>query len=213
MVYADLKRLVFCALTLLICPLTIVACVSAERFPQSWSPVSNDVRSTHCDDIVGIYENGGENGSGGDALLAIWLDPAINHWNSSERTRVEHELRSAQWVQLTFNRGVLEVSAIGVGIHRQWTYDYVCRNGRVHIPRGGDMSGDNVAVIGSDSIDLGRADNHLIVERHGGWLGVALLIPVVGYDRRWARFQIQEDQGPDVSIGSPANPAGEKRPL
>ena len=184
------------ALMLLVSLLTLVACVHVAHYPESWEAISPDARSTNCADIVGTYQNKGENADGRAVLLANWLDPTLNQWNTPERTRVAHELASAQRVELALTHVALQVTAIGAGTRRQWSYRYACRQGKVHIPRQGDMSGDNVALIGSDAIDLYRAKSHLVVNRHGAWAGVAMLIPVIGYDSAWARFSLEENTEP-----------------
>jgi hypothetical protein len=186
------------ALMLLACPLALVACVHVAHYPKSWEAISPDARPTNCADIAATYQNKGENEDGREVLLATWLDPTLNQWNTPERTRVEHQLASAQRIELTLTHVALQVAAIGAGTRRQWSYRYACRRGKVHIPRQGDMSGDNVALIGSDAIDLYRAKSHLVVNRHGAWVGVAMLIPVSGYDSTWARFPLKENTEPDA---------------
>ena len=191
MEHGDRSRLSIRALTLLMCPLTLTACIHLQRYPQSWESIARKDRHTECADVTGIYDNSGETTSGSQVPLAVWLDPTINHWNTPARTRVERELTSAQQVQLDVSRSQLQITAIGTGTRRQWSYRYACRRGKVHLARFGDLGGDNVALVGSDVLDLYRVKDHLVVNRHGVFAGVALLIPVAGYERTWTRFPVR----------------------
>jgi hypothetical protein len=210
----DGKGLAVSVLMLLVCPLTLIGCVSIEHYPASWDAISQEPKSSDCGGVAGAYKNTGEDKEARSILLATWLDPTLNHWRTPERDRLEHDLASALQMELGFTHGRLQITAIGPGVQREWSYRYKCRRGRIHIPRRGDMSGDNVAVVGSDVLELYRLKNYLVVNRHGAEAGVALLIPFAVYGSSWARFPAVEKQGPDLNgTGSPVLSAPDEGPL
>jgi hypothetical protein len=93
------------------------------------------------------------------------------------------DLFEAQTVDLELSKNeILTVRAIGHKTAHQWSYEkskgeFSCKEGMLSLPKGGNMSGDNVASFGSGADDLYVTDSHLIINSHGGTAGIILLIP------------------------------------
>jgi hypothetical protein len=171
----------------------VTACVHVEHRPASWENITPTTPSDDCASLAATYSNQGHKTDGSVVLLATWLHP-----RNAPTRGIDNDLIGAQTVTLELAGSTLTVKLNGPrGAFHQWAFDkskhqFACRDGVLRISQGGDKSGDNVAAVGSDAIDLYRMQNELVVNSHGGSAGIALIIPMAEYESVWARFQVQE---------------------
>jgi hypothetical protein len=170
----------------------LTACVHVERPPSSWGDFSPATTSGDCVSFPAIYDNKGNKSDGSVVLLATWL------YRRNAPTRgIDKDLINAETVTLERNGTLLTVKTNGpMGAYHQWSFDqskheFACRDGVLRISQGGDKSGQNIAAVGTDAIDLYRTQSELIVNGHGGSAGIALMIPMAEYGSTWARFPVQ----------------------
>jgi hypothetical protein len=110
---------------------------------------------------------------------------------------IDQDLFGAQTVTLEFDGALLTVKTYGaMDAYHQWSFDkkkheFACLNGVLRVSQGGDKSGQNIAAVGTDAIDLYRTQSDLIVNVHGGSAGLALMIPMAEYNSAWGRFPVQ----------------------
>jgi hypothetical protein len=170
----------------------VTACIHVEHPPASWGNITPATPSDDCVSLPAMYSNKGNKTDGSVVLLATWLHP-----RNAPTRGIDKDLIGAQTVTLELDGALLTVKTSGPGgAFHQWSFDkskheFACGNGVLRISQGGDKSGDNVAAVGSDAIDLYRTQNELIVNSHGGSAGIALVIPFVEYGSGWARFSVQ----------------------
>ena len=170
----------------------ISACVHIEHPPASWGDPTPQTLNDNCASFSASYSNKGNSSDGAVGTLSTWLFP-----RSSTTRGIDKDLFGAQTVTLEFEGALLTVKTFGaMGAYHQWSFDkskheFACLNGVLRISQGGDKSGQNIAAVGTDAIDLYRTPGDLIVNRHGGSAGVALMIPIADYNSIWARFPVQ----------------------
>jgi hypothetical protein len=139
-----------------------------------------------------MYSNKGNKPDGSVVLLALWLHP-----RNAPTRGIDKDLIGAQTVTLEFAGALLTVKTNGaMGAYHQWSFDgskheFACLHGVLRISQGGDKSGQNIAAVGTDAIDLYRTQSELIVNSHGSSAGIALLVPFAEYDSAWGRFPVQ----------------------
>ena len=170
----------------------MAACVHSEHPPASWGDLTLQTPSDNCASFPASYGNKGNRGDGSVVTLSTWLFPR----NSTTRG-IDKDLFGAETVTLEFDGARLTVKTFGaMGAYHQWSFDgskheFACLNGVLRISQGGDKSGQNIAAVGTDAIDLYRTPGELIVNGHGGSAGLALMIPMTEYNSAWARFPVQ----------------------
>ena len=170
----------------------MAACVHIEHPPASWGDLTPRTPSDNCASFPASYGNKGNRDDGSVVTLSTWLFPR----NSTTRG-IDKDLFGAETVTLEFDGALLTVKTFGaMGAYHQWSFDgskheFACMNGVLRISQGGDKSGQNIAAVGTDAIDLYRTPGELIVNGHGGSAGVALMIPMAEYNSAWARFPVQ----------------------
>jgi hypothetical protein len=170
----------------------VTACIQVEHPPASWGNITPAAPSDDCVSLPATYGNEGNKTDGSIVLLALWLHP-----RNVPTRGIDKDLTEAQTVTLELDAALLTVKTSGLGgAFHQWSFDkskheFACRNGVLRISQGGDKSGQNVAAVGTDAIDLYRTQNELIVNSHGGSAGIALVIPMAEYGSAWARFPVQ----------------------
>jgi hypothetical protein len=170
----------------------VTACVHVEHPPASWGNITPATTSDDCVSFRAMYSNRGIKPDGSVVLLATWLYP-----KNAPTRGIDKDLIGAQTVTLELDTALLTVTMNGPdGAFHRWSFDkskreIACRNGVLRVSQGGDLSGQNIAAIGTHDIDLFRRQGELIVNSHGGSAGVALLIPMAEYGSAWARFPAQ----------------------
>jgi hypothetical protein len=167
-------------------------CVHIERYPQSWGPAPTGAYSG-CAAVAATYANEGESSSGSRILLATWIEPH-QYKTTAEQTAYETDLIKAQTVQLRLTAKVLTIVANGENVHREWSFDstrheFECKRGAIRIRRF-EVANDIVFGVTKGSDDLFRVADHLVIRSHGGAVGFALIVPVVGYGTSWGRFTV-----------------------
>jgi hypothetical protein len=171
----------------------VTACIHVEHPPASWGNITA-VRSEDCASLAATYSNHGERSDGLPVLLATWLYP-----RKAPTRGIDQDLIGAETVTLELADTILTVTMNGPrGAFHQWSFDkskhqFACLDGGLRISQGGDKSGQNIAAVGSDAIDLSRTQNDLIVNGHGNEVGLALMIPMGDYHSVWARFPVQSN--------------------
>lgn len=126
-------------------------------------------------------------------FLATWLHPRTGLTQG-----IDSDLVNARTVTLELDGALLTLKTYGAaGAYHQWSFDkskreFSCQNGVLRISQGGDKSGQNVAAVGADAVDLYRTQSELFVNGRGGSAGIALIIPMAEYESVWARFPVQE---------------------
>jgi hypothetical protein len=134
----------------------------------------------------------GNKTDGSVVSLATWVHPRKGFSQG-----IDSDLVKAQTVTLELDGALLTLKAYGAaGAYHQWSFDkskreFACRNGVLRISQGGDKSGQNVAAVGTDVVDLYRTQGELFVNSHGGSAGIALMIPMAEYESGWARFPVE----------------------
>jgi hypothetical protein len=170
----------------------LTACIHVEQPPASLGNITPATPSDDCVSLSAMYSNKGNKTDGSIVLLALWLFP-----RNAPTRGIDRDLIGAQTVTLGLDGALLTLKTTGPrGAFHQWSFDkskheFACQNGVLHISQGGDKSGQNVAAVGSDAIDLYRTQDELIVNSHGGSAGIALMIPFADYGSAWARFRVQ----------------------
>jgi hypothetical protein len=170
----------------------VTACIHVEHPPASWGNITPAMRSEDCASVAATYSNHGERSDGLAVLLATWLYP-----RKAPTRGIDKDLIEAETVTLELADTTLIVTMNGPrGAFHRWSFDkskhqFACLDGGLRISQGGDKSGQNVAAVGSDAIDLYRMQNNLIVNSHGSEVGLALMIPMGDYHSVWARFPVQ----------------------
>jgi hypothetical protein len=170
----------------------VSACVHVEHPPASWGNFTPATRSDGCASLAATYSNRGERSDGLAVLLAAWLYP-----RRTPTRGIDKDLIEAETVTLEISGTILTVTMNGPrGAFHKWEFDgfkhqFACLDGRLRISQGGDKSGQNIAAVGPDAIDLYRTQSDLIVNSHGSEVGIALMIPMGGFHSVWARFAIQ----------------------
>jgi hypothetical protein len=179
-------------LTIALAAMCVAACIHVEHPPASWGNFTPAMRSEDCTSIAATYSNHGKRSDGLAVLLATWLYP-----RRAPTRGIDKDLIEAETVTLELAGTILTVTMNGPrGAFHRWSFDkskhqFACVDGGLRISQGGDKSGQNVAAVGSDAIDLYRTQNDLIVNSHGNEVGLALMIPVGDYHSVWARFTVQ----------------------
>jgi len=179
-------------LTVAFVAICLIACVHVEHPPASWGNFSPATPSDDCASFPATYSNKGNKTDDSSVFLATWLHP-----RNAPTRGIDKDLLDAQTVSLEFDGALLTVKTNGpMGAFHQWSFDksrreFTCRNGVLRISQGGDKSGQNVAAIGTDAVDLYRTQSELFVNGHGGSAGIALIIPMAEYESAWARFPVQ----------------------
>jgi hypothetical protein len=190
--YVTLKHRLAPRLAVVFGTICVTACVYVEHRPASWGNITPATPSDDCVSFPATYNNKGNKTDGSVVFLATWLHP-----RNAPTRGIDKDLLDAQTVSLEFDGALLTLKTNGLmGAFHQWSFDkskreFACRNGVLHISKGGDKSGQNVAAVGSDAIDLYRTQSELIVNSHGGSAGIALIIPMAEYGSAWARFPVQ----------------------
>lgn len=170
----------------------VTACVHVEHPPSSWGNITPAMQSEDCIPFSATYSNHGERSDGLAVLLATWLYP-----RKAPTRGIDKDLIEAETVTLELAGTILSVTMNGPrGAFRQWSFEkskhqLTCLDGGLRISQGGDRSGQNVAAVGSDAIDLYQRQDDLIVNSHGNEVGIALMIPMGDHYSVWARFPIQ----------------------
>jgi hypothetical protein len=176
----------------------VTACIHVEHPPASWGNFTPAMRSEDCASLAATYSNHGERSDGLAVLLATWLYP-----RKAPTRGIDKDLIEAETVTLELAGTILTVTMNGPrGAFHQWSFDeskhqFACVNGGLRISQGGDKSGQNVAAVGSDAIDLYRTQSDLIVNSHGSEVGIALMIPMGDSYSVWARFTVQKSGDAD----------------
>ena len=190
--------------------LLLLACVHIERPPASWGNVISNRLPIDCNSFEATYENRGNKPDGTVVLLALWLQKQ-GRWS----TMVDHEIQQsaidAHAVSIKLSARFLTIQLDSVGAFRRWDFDsskgeFSCQNGSVRILRGGDLSGDNVAAVGSKATDIYEAEGYLVLNSHSSSVGTALLIPMAEVGSAWGRFQISDS----ITTGPNQNPTPAK---
>ena len=170
----------------------VTACMDVQQPPASWGNITPAVRSEDCAFIGATYSNHGESSDGLEALLTTWLYP-----RNAPTRGIDKDLIGAQTVTLELDGALLTVKINGPeGAYHQWSFDkskheFGCRNGVLSISQGGDLSGQNVAAVGTDAIDLYRTQSELFINGHGSSAGIALMIPTAQHWSGWGRFHVE----------------------
>jgi hypothetical protein len=179
-------------LAIALAAICVTACIHVEHPPASWGNITPAMRSDDCASLAATYSNHGERSDGLGVLLATWLYP-----RKAPTRGIDKDLIEAETVTLELAGTILTVTMNGAGgaFHR-WSFDkskhqFACLGGVLRISQGGDKSGQNVAAVGSDAIDLYRMQDYLIVNSHGSEVGLALMIPMGDYHSGWGRFSVQ----------------------
>jgi hypothetical protein len=176
----------------------VTGCVHVEHPPASWGNFTSAQRSGDCASFAATYRNRGERSDGLSVLLATWLYP-----KSAPTRGIDSDLIGADTVTLELSQTSLGVKMNGPrGAFHEWNFDeskhqFACLDGRLRISQNGDKSGQNVAAIGSDVIELYRTQSDLIVNSHGSEVGIALMIPIADSHSVWARFAVQTNSPAD----------------
>jgi hypothetical protein len=170
----------------------VTACMDVQHPPASWGNITPAVQAEDCASLAATYGNHGERSDGLAVLLTGWLFP-----RNAPTRGIDKDLIGAQTVTLELDGALLTVKINGPeGAYHQWSYDkskheFGCRNGVLSIFQGGDLSGQNIAALGADSIDLYRTQGELFVNAHGSSAGIALMIPMAQHWSGWGRFQVE----------------------
>jgi hypothetical protein len=179
-------------LAIALAALCVTACIHVEHPPASWGNITPTMRSEDCASLAATYSNHGERSDGLAVLLATWLYP-----RKAPTRGIDKDLIEAESVTLELAGTILTVTMNGPrGAFHQWSFDeskhqFACLDGSLRILQGGDKSGQNIAAVGSDAIDLYRMQDELIVNSRGSEVGLALMIPMGDYHSVWARFTVQ----------------------
>ena len=167
------------------------ACVDVEYPPASWGNIAPATRSHDCVSVAATYSNKGTNTAGVEVHLASSLHP-----RNSPTRGIEGDIAEAQTVTLELDGSLLTVTINGSnGAYHQWSFDkskqeFGCRDGVLRISQDGDVGGQNVALVGADTIDLYRTQSELFVNHQGRSTGLALMIPVAERFSGWERFHV-----------------------
>lgn len=170
----------------------MTVCVHVEHPPASWGNITPTTPSDDCISVRATYNNRGNKPDGSVVLLATWLHP-----RNAPTRGIDKDLIDAQTVTLELDGSLLTVKTNGRGgAYHQWSFDkskreFGCRNGVLRISQGGDLSGQNVAAVGTDAIDLYRTQGELFVNSHGSSAGIALMIPMAQNWSGWGRFHVE----------------------
>jgi hypothetical protein len=190
--YVSLKHRLASHLAVVFGTICVTACVHVEHPPASWGNITPATPSDDCVSLSATYSNKGNKADGSVTFLATWLHPRNGFTQG-----IDSDLVKAQTVTLELDGALLTLKTYGVaGAYHQWSFDkskreFACRNGVLRISQGGDKSGQNVAAVGTDAVDLYRTQSELFVNSHGGSAGIALIIPMAEYESGWARFPVQ----------------------
>jgi hypothetical protein len=169
----------------------VTACVNVEYPPASWGNITPATQSDNCVSVAATYSNKGSTTTGVEVPLASALHP-----RNSPTRGIERDLTEAQTVTLELGGSLLVVKTNGPeGAYHEWSFDkskheFGCRDGVLRISQGGDVGGQNVALVGTDAIDLYRTQSELFVNHHGRSAGLALMIPVAEHFSGWERFHV-----------------------
>jgi hypothetical protein len=171
--------------------LCVTACVNVESPPASWGNITPATQSDNCVSVAATYSNKGNTTTGVEVRLASALHP-----RNSPTRGIDRDLIQAQTVTLELSGSLLMVKTNGPeGAYHEWSFDkskheFECRDGVLRISQGGDVGGQNVALVGTDAIDLYRTQSELFVNHHGKSAGLALMIPVAEHFSGWERFHV-----------------------
>jgi hypothetical protein len=128
----------------------VTACVHVEHPPASWGNITPATTSDDCVSFRATYSNRGKKPDGSLVLLATWLYP-----KNAPTRGIDKDLIGAQTVTLELDNALLTVTMNGPGgaFHR-WSFDkskreIACRNGVLSVSQGGDLSGQNIAAVGT----------------------------------------------------------------
>jgi len=174
-----------------------LGCVHIQSHPDSWRPEASKTSPEDCLNISGVYANAGEGPKGGPVKLANWLNLNTDHnpQHANENNALWHDLSDASSVELNLSEnGVLTIIAKGPIKSRTWSYEkskrqLECKNGILTVHFSGDGSGDGVAAFESNSLELQRVGNDLVVNRVENAFGFMLFIPAWGHESLWGRFK------------------------
>jgi hypothetical protein len=179
-------------LAIALAAMCVSACIHVEHPPASWGNITPATPSSDCASLAATYNNRGEGSDGLSVLLATWLYP-----RKAPTRGIDSDLTGAETVTLELSQTTLTVTMNGPrGTFHKWEFDkskhqFACLDGSLRISQGGDKSGQNIAAVGSDAIDLYRTQSDLIVNSHGSGVGIALMIPMGDSHSVWARFTVQ----------------------
>lgn len=181
--------------------LAVAGCVQIDKYPEEWGALDAGQPSDVCPKLSGIYGNAGEKPDGKRVYLATWLAESTGRTRQEgpqTRHRFWKDLFEAKSVELFITDGpTLQIKASGEGILQQWNVpkgQLQCKSGAITVDQTGSKSGDNVAAVGTGSLDLYRAGDRLVVNSTGTAAGVMLLVPFVVHGSSWARFSLIEER-------------------
>ncbi|CAG4884131.1 conserved protein of unknown function [Georgfuchsia toluolica] len=180
--------------------IAMCGCISVDKYPDKWGAAVAGTRSDICPKLSGVYENIGETADGQRAWLASRLSGITGRDKELQlqmRYQFWKDLSAAKVVQIhVADNQTLAIKVTGEGIEHEWTVPKTrveCKTNAITIHGDAVISGDNAVAVGTDSMDLYRSGNQLILNQSGGGVGVLLLVPVVGYSNHWSRFSLIEE--------------------
>jgi hypothetical protein len=186
------KRRLASNLVVAFAAICVTACMDVQHPPASWGNIAPAMQPEDCVPFSATYSNHGERSDGLAVLLATWLYP-----RKAPIRGIDKDLIEAETVTLELAGTILTVTMNGPrGAFHRWSFEkskhqLTCLDAGLRISQGGDRSGQNVAAVGSDAIDLYQRQDDLIVNSHGSEVGIALMIPMGDHHSVWARFPIQ----------------------
>ena len=178
----------------------MAGCVSIEKYPDQWDALDASARSDKCPNVSGTYDNVGETGDGRRAWLAISLDDITKHSRELGQARYNFwkDLAASKMVQIALTDDpTFTIKVMAEGGQHEWALSsarFHCTANALTIQGEAIHGADNGADIGTDSLDLYRSGERLILNRRSARVGFLLFIPVAGYGSSWARYSLTKDQ-------------------
>ena len=173
-------------------------CIYIQKCPDSWRMAIDKKEQEEFLPFVRIYENIGESANNKLACLAVLLAPKMQNKTVKDRKEEQlfwRDLTLAKTVELNMQtKKFLSIHAMGNGISRKWIFGgeqgvLKFNNGEIQIYPGARLNSVNAVGVERNVVRLTFAKENIFVNTSSGGGGIVLLVPVAGYESRWARFK------------------------